>query len=52
MTLEDLSQKSEVSKSLLSQIERNISVPTLITLERITRAFGIATSELEFINYL
>lgn len=48
MTLEDLSQKSEVSKSLLSQIERNISVPTVITLERITRAFGIATSELFF----
>ena len=45
MTLEDLSQKSEVSKSLLSQIERNISVPTVMTLERITRAFGIATSE-------
>lgn len=46
MTLEDLSHKSKVSKSLLSQIERNISVPTVITLERITRAFGIATSEL------
>lgn len=48
MTLEELSQKSEVSKSLLSQIERNISVPTVITLERITRAFEIATSELFF----
>ena len=48
MTLEALSKKSEVSKSLLSQIERNISVPTVITLERITRAFGIATSELFF----
>ena len=48
MTLEDLSRKSEVSKSLLSQVERNISVPTVITLERITRALGIATSELFF----
>ncbi|GAG68436.1 unnamed protein product [marine sediment metagenome] len=48
MTLEELSQKSEVSKSLLSQIERDISVPTVITLEKITRAFGIATSELFF----
>ena len=44
MTLEELSQKSEVSKSLLSQIERNISVPTVITLERITKAYEIATS--------
>jgi transcriptional regulator with XRE-family HTH domain len=48
MTLEDLSRKAEVSKSLLSQVERNISVPTVITLERITRALGIATSELFF----
>lgn len=48
ITLEELSHKSEVSKSLLSQIERNISVPTVITLERITRAFGMATSELFF----
>jgi len=48
MTLEDLSRKSEVSKSLLSQVERNISVPTVITLERITHALGIATSELFF----
>lgn len=48
MTLEELSQKSEVSKSLLSQIERNISVPTVITLERITKAYGIATSGLFF----
>ncbi len=46
MTLEEVSQKSEVSKSLLSQIERNISVPTVITLERITKAYGIATSRL------
>jgi len=46
MTLEAVSQKSEVSKSLLSQIERNISVPTVITLERITKAYGIATSRL------
>jgi len=48
MTLEELSKKSEVSKSLLSQIERNISVPTVITLERITKAYGIATSDLFF----
>jgi transcriptional regulator with XRE-family HTH domain len=46
MTLEKVSQKSGVSKSLLSQIERNISVPTVITLERITKAYGIATSRL------
>jgi len=48
MTLEELSKKSEVSKSLLSQIERNISVPTVITLERITKAYEITTSGLFF----
>jgi len=40
-TLNELSQRSGVSKSLLSQIERNISVPTVTTLQRIADAFGI-----------
>jgi len=46
MTLEEVSQKSKVSKSLLSQIKRNISVPMVITLERITKAYGIVISRL------
>ncbi|MEW6265134.1 MAG: cupin domain-containing protein [Thermodesulfobacteriota bacterium] len=40
LTLDDLSSRSNVSKSLLSQVERNISVPTVRTLERIARAMG------------
>lgn len=46
MTIDDLSHLSEVSKSLLSQIERNLSVPTVTTLERITNALGISVTEL------
>ena len=46
ITLDDLSKKSDVSKSLLSQIERNISIPTVRTLERITKALGITISGL------
>ena len=38
MTLDELSKKSEVSKSLLSQVERNISFPTVKTLEKIAKA--------------
>lgn len=44
ITLNELSQKSGVSKSLLSQIERNISVPTVTTLQKIANAFGIPIS--------
>ena len=46
MTLDKLSQKSSVSKSLLSQIERNISVPTVTTLQKIASAFGVPISSL------
>lgn len=46
MTLDELSQKSKVSKSLLSQIERNISVPTVTTLQKIAIAFGVPISSL------
>lgn len=45
-TLDELSMKSEVSKGLLSQIERNISTPTVRTLEKITKALGKPISDL------
>ena len=38
MTLDELSSKSGVSKSILSQIERNISNPTISTVMRIAEA--------------
>jgi transcriptional regulator with XRE-family HTH domain len=46
ITLNELSKKSGVSKSLLSQIERNISVPTVTTLQKIANAFGIPISRM------
>ncbi len=46
MTLNELSEKSGVSKSLLSQIERNISVPTVTTLQKIANAFRIPISSM------
>ena len=44
MTLEELSQRSKVSKSLLSQIERNISVPTVTKLQKISQALDMNMS--------
>jgi len=38
MTLDELSSKSGVSKSIISQIERNISNPTISTVMRIAEA--------------
>ena len=38
MTLDDLSAKSGVSKSILSQIERDLSNPTVTTISRISDA--------------
>lgn len=46
MTLDELSKKSKVSKSLLSHVERNISVPTVRTLGRITEALGTTVSRI------
>ena len=46
MTLDELSKKSEVSKSLLSMVERNISAPTVRTLEKVVRALGTTVSSL------
>jgi mannose-6-phosphate isomerase-like protein (cupin superfamily)/DNA-binding Xre family transcriptional regulator len=46
MTLQELSQISKVSKSQLSQIERNVSVPTVAKLQKIAEALNIKFSDL------
>ena len=45
MTLDDLSAKSGVSKSILSQIERDLSNPTVTTISRISEALGEKLSD-------
>lgn len=50
MTLVKLSEKSGVSKSLLSKIERDRSVPTITTFQKIAIALGVDPSCL-FGNY-
>ncbi|NIA67426.1 helix-turn-helix domain-containing protein [Pelagibius litoralis] len=41
LTLDDLAQRSGVSRSMLSQIERGESNPTLATLWNLTQALGV-----------
>lgn len=45
-TLHDLSQRSGVSKSLLSQIERGLSIPTVTKLQQIAEALDIPISSM------
>ena len=45
MTLDDLSAKSGVSKSILSQIERDLSNPTVTQISRISEALGEKLSD-------
>ena len=45
MTLDDLSAKSGVSKSILSQIERDLSNPTVTTISRVSDALGEKLSD-------
>ena len=45
MTLDDLSARSGVSKSILSQIERDLSNPTVTTISRISEALGEKLSD-------
>ena len=45
MTLDELSAKSGVSKSILSQIERDLSNPTVTTISRIADALGEKLSD-------
>jgi transcriptional regulator with XRE-family HTH domain len=44
LSLDGLSRKSGVSKGMLSHIERNISVPTIATLQKIAGGFGVPLS--------
>jgi len=44
--LDEFSRRSGVSKSLISMVERNISVPTVRTLEKIVKALGTNISSL------
>jgi transcriptional regulator with XRE-family HTH domain len=46
ITLQELSRMSKVSKSQLSQIERNVSVPTVAKLQRIADALALKFSDL------
>ena len=50
LTLEQLASKSGVSKSILSQIERDHSNPTLATIWRITRALESSLEDVFFTN--
>ena len=45
LTIEQLSKKANVSKSFLSQIERNISQPSINLLNKISIAYGIGIQE-------
>jgi transcriptional regulator with XRE-family HTH domain len=46
LTLEILSQKTELSKSFLSQIERGLAQPSISSLKRIAREFGMSVVDL------
>jgi transcriptional regulator with XRE-family HTH domain len=46
MTLQELSKKAEVSMSLLSLVERNISAPTVKTLKKVVKALETSISDL------
>ena len=45
LTLDELARRSGVSKSMLSQIERNRTNPTFATVWRLTNALGIGLEE-------
>ena len=46
LTLEQLSQKTGLSKSFLSQIERGISEPSITSLKKISYVFGMSVVDL------
>ncbi|WER49129.1 XRE family transcriptional regulator [Cupriavidus sp. WKF15] len=46
LSLDDLSRRAGVSKSMLSQIERNLTNPTVAVLWRLANALGINLAEL------
>ncbi len=46
LSLGDLSEQSGVAKSMISQIEKNESNPTLATITRLSRALGTSVEEI------
>ena len=42
LTLEELASRTELTKGFLSQLERNLSSPSVATLEDITEALGVS----------
>ena len=45
LTLDDLASRSELTKGFLSQVERNLTTPSIPTLEDILEALGSSLSE-------
>ena len=45
LTLNDLASRSELSKGFLSQVERNLTTPSIATLEDILEALGSNLSD-------
>ena len=44
LTLEELASRTELTKGFLSQLERNLTAPSILTLENITEALGTTMS--------
>jgi len=45
LTLEELASRSELSKGFLSQLERNLTSPSIATLDDLLEALGLSLSE-------
>lgn len=45
LTLEELASRTELTKSFLSQLERNLTTPSISTLENIVEVLGVTMSE-------
>ena len=45
MTLEELASRTELTKSFLSQVERNLTTPSLPTLENIVEVLGVSMGD-------
>ena len=46
MTQEELSQKSGISESYISELENNLKMPTILTLCKLAEALEVDISEL------
>ncbi|MBQ4251622.1 MAG: helix-turn-helix transcriptional regulator, partial [Erysipelotrichaceae bacterium] len=45
MTLEELASRTELTKGFLSQLERNLSSPSIATLEDIVEVLGVSLAD-------